>query len=159
MLAATALGIRPLNLLKSNQVTMTTQEQQSIVPPARERRVAAVTATLTHQFLQKECLSDIEDDAKCKGKRTARLSSKKLTTTKRQPEDAESNNSFNPTQTKKEQKRTKEDIYLVETIIDKKQVGKRTFYLVKWEDYPNDQNTWEPATNLKNVKDLVQKFN
>ena len=104
-------------------------------------------------------MSDIEDDTKKKGKSTARLSSKKLMTTKRQHDDAESNNSFVPAQPKKEARKKKEDTYLVETIIDKKQVGKRVLYLVKWEGYPSDQNTWEPASNLKNVKDLLEKFN
>ena len=51
------------------------------------------------------------------------------------------------------------DIYTVEHIVDKKKEGKKAFYLVKWENYPHSQNTWEPVQNLANVRDLVKKFN
>ena len=52
-----------------------------------------------------------------------------------------------------------DDIYTVERIVDKKKVGQKTHYLVKWEGYNSDQNTWEPLQNLKNVRDLLKKFN
>jgi len=51
-----------------------------------------------------------------------------------------------------------EDFFTVEKIIDKKKEGKKLFYLVKWEGYPEEQNTWEPVANLSNVKDLVKEF-
>merc|ERR1712012_75647 len=41
--------------------------------------------------------------------------------------------------------KTKE-VYLVEKLLDKK--GSK--YLVKWKDYSNDQNTWEPKSNIPN---------
>ena len=37
-----------------------------------------------------------------------------------------------------------DDIYTVERIVDKKKVCTKTHYLVKWEGYSSDQNTWEP---------------
>ena len=52
-----------------------------------------------------------------------------------------------------------DDIYTVERIVAKKKVGQKTQYLVKWEGYCSDQNTWEPLQNLKNVRDLLKKFN
>jgi len=47
----------------------------------------------------------------------------------------------------------------VEDIVDKRKVGKRFQYLVKWEGFPHDQNTWEPISNLTNVKDFVTRLN
>lgn len=34
-----------------------------------------------------------------------------------------------------------------------------TFYLVKWEGYPREEDqTWEPLSHLESVKQLVHKF-
>ena len=41
-----------------------------------------------------------------------------------------------------------EDVYKVESIRDSRMTGKRTEYLVKWQDWPEDTNTWEPASHL-----------
>ena len=60
---------------------------------------------------------------------------------------------------KKAAKQPKNQVYLVERVVDKKQVGKRTMYCVKWEGYKSDENTWEPAKNLANVKHLIQEYN
>lgn len=38
-------------------------------------------------------------------------------------------------------------------------MGRRTIYQVKWEGYNSDQNTWEPLSNLRNVKHLVKEYN
>jgi hypothetical protein len=51
-----------------------------------------------------------------------------------------------------------EDIYEVEKILDKRLVGKRVQYLVKWEGYGVEQATWEPVGNLNNVKKIVKEF-
>lgn len=32
------------------------------------------------------------------------------------------------------------------------------FYLVKWLGYAEAQNTWEPADNLKTVKNMIEDF-
>ena len=45
--------------------------------------------------------------------------------------------------------------YEVESIYDSK-VGS---YLVKWKNYPEETNTWEPFTNLRNCRKLVDEFN
>ena len=38
----------------------------------------------------------------------------------------------------------------VERIISHKKVDGNIFYLVKWEHYPNSENTWEPESNFEN---------
>ena len=45
---------------------------------------------------------------------------------------------------KKTQKKTKEDVYNIESLKEKK--GKN--FLVRWENYPEDENTWEPRTSI-----------
>jgi chromobox protein 1 len=47
----------------------------------------------------------------------------------------------------KEQQQT-EDIYTVEKIMRKRIVRGKVEYLVKWEGYSIDQNTWEPVKNI-----------
>jgi hypothetical protein len=42
--------------------------------------------------------------------------------------------------------------------LEKRQVGKRFQYLVKWEGYSIEQATWEPASNLSNVKSMIKEF-
>ena len=39
------------------------------------------------------------------------------------------------------------DMYSTERIIDVKGVGKSKKFLIKWEGYDNDENTWEPGTH------------
>ena len=51
-----------------------------------------------------------------------------------------------------------EDVYEVEKILEKRLVGKRVQYLVKWEGYGIEQATWEPVSNLSNVKNIVKEF-
>ena len=51
-----------------------------------------------------------------------------------------------------------EDFYEVEKILEKRKKGKRTTYLVKWLGYSENENTWEPISNLRNVKNMVQEF-
>ncbi len=51
-----------------------------------------------------------------------------------------------------------EDVYEVERILEKRLVGKRVQYLVKWEGYGVEQATWEPVSNLSNVKNIVKEF-
>ena len=48
-----------------------------------------------------------------------------------------------------------EDVFTVEKILDRR--GQR--YLIKWKDYGNEENTWEPVSNLGECKDLIQEYN
>ena len=51
-------------------------------------------------------------------------------------------------------------LYEVEKILDKRGRGRMSEYFVKWRNYddPKD-NTWEPASNLKEAKEAIKKFN
>jgi hypothetical protein len=53
-----------------------------------------------------------------------------------------------------------DEIFQVEKIVDKKwwDDDKCYKYLVKWEGYEDDDNTWEPVENLDQVQPLLQKF-
>jgi len=31
-------------------------------------------------------------------------------------------------------------------------------YLVKWEDYGDEENTWEPRRNLENAREAIEDF-
>jgi hypothetical protein len=46
--------------------------------------------------------------------------------------------------------------YEVEAIVNHKGRGKNIKYLVKWKDYPADQNTWEPATSFNSDRPIRQ---
>ncbi len=46
----------------------------------------------------------------------------------------------------------------VETILDKKNVKGKLYYLVKWKGYPFYNATWEPEANLTNCHEALQKF-
>lgn len=50
-----------------------------------------------------------------------------------------------------------EEEYTVEKILDKRLRGGKTEYLIKWEGYPDSENTWEPEDNL-DCPDLIQGF-
>ena len=51
-----------------------------------------------------------------------------------------------------------EEFYTVEKILDKRKKGKRVTYLVKWQGYSDEDNTWEPVSNLKYVKFMIADF-
>jgi len=46
----------------------------------------------------------------------------------------------------------------VEEIRDKKIEKGRILYLVKWRDYPDTENTWEPRKHLRACHTLIQDF-
>ena len=49
--------------------------------------------------------------------------------------------------------------YQVEQILDtRKRTRRAREYLVQWEGYGSEHNTWEPECNLKNAPDKVQAF-
>ena len=50
------------------------------------------------------------------------------------------------------------DYFDVERIITRKYKGDKKYYLIKWEGYPLKDCSWEPATNLENIKIMVENF-
>jgi hypothetical protein len=50
------------------------------------------------------------------------------------------------------------DIFTVERILGKKIKKRKTFYLVKWFNYSDNYNTWEPEENLRMDPSLIEDF-
>ncbi|XP_039480614.1 testis-specific chromodomain protein Y 1 [Drosophila santomea] len=48
--------------------------------------------------------------------------------------------------------------YKVEKIVGKRFLNGRPQFLVKWEDFPQEDNTWEPMENVGNCMQLVCEF-
>lgn len=50
------------------------------------------------------------------------------------------------------------DFFEAEAIRAKKIENDKVFYLVKWKDWPEVSNTWEPPAHLKNIKSLIREY-
>lgn len=50
-----------------------------------------------------------------------------------------------------------EDEYVIEKIVDRRCQHGDLQYLIKWKDYPDDENTWEPLPNIE-WKEGVEAF-
>lgn len=50
-----------------------------------------------------------------------------------------------------------EEEFTVEKILDKRMKNGKTEYLIKWEGYPDSENTWEPQDNL-DCPDIISGF-
>ena len=48
--------------------------------------------------------------------------------------------------------------FKVEKIVDKQNNNGRIEYLLKWEDYSDNENTWEPRENCVDCEDLIAEF-
>ena len=53
----------------------------------------------------------------------------------------------------------KEQLYIVEKILEKKREDGKWLYKIKWENYTYDECTWEPEENLENIAHLMTEFN
>ena len=51
-----------------------------------------------------------------------------------------------------------EDAWIVEKVLNKRIKNKLIEYLVKWEDYPDWESTWEPVTNLQAALDVIREY-
>lgn len=51
-----------------------------------------------------------------------------------------------------------EPAWNVESILKKRRRGRNIEYLVKWQDYPIEEATWEPLENLENADEAIQEF-
>jgi hypothetical protein len=51
-----------------------------------------------------------------------------------------------------------EPYYQVETVLDHAVQGRQHSYLVKWEGYPSEENTWVPYRNFEKCRHLVLEF-
>jgi len=50
------------------------------------------------------------------------------------------------------------NIFLVEKVLDHEIRNNGHYYLVKWEGYPEEDNTWEPESNLIDCYEHIVKF-
>lgn len=48
--------------------------------------------------------------------------------------------------------------YVVEKIVDRRKLKGRTQYLIKWEGYSSNENTWEDADNLLHCIESIKEF-
>ena len=49
--------------------------------------------------------------------------------------------------------------FIVEQIINKRNVKNKVEYLVKWQGYADSENTWEPrSTLIKDVAEMVKQY-
>jgi hypothetical protein len=46
----------------------------------------------------------------------------------------------------------------VKSVLDSRVYYRKVQYLVKWEGYDDSHNSWEPAANVSNSKELLKKF-
>jgi chromobox protein 1 len=62
----------------------------------------------------------------------------------------------------KKRKTVDKKVYFIEKIVDKRFVGNNRLveYLVKWKDYSDEENTWEPLTHLRkyNCEELISDY-
>lgn len=48
--------------------------------------------------------------------------------------------------------------YEVEKILDHRKQGRTTQYLIKWKEYSDTENTWEPLRNLQHCRQLLNDY-
>jgi hypothetical protein len=50
------------------------------------------------------------------------------------------------------------EVYEAEAIRDMDKINGQTMYLIKWKNYPESENTWEPPKHLMKAQRLLEKF-
>jgi len=48
--------------------------------------------------------------------------------------------------------------YEVDFVHDIRKIGHRWMYLVHWKGYADDDDSWEPLSNLSNAKEAIDEF-
>jgi hypothetical protein len=48
--------------------------------------------------------------------------------------------------------------YIVEAILDVNKINGKTMYFIKWKNYPDSENTWEPPEHLTGAQRLLKDF-
>ncbi|ESK84797.1 hypothetical protein Moror_544 [Moniliophthora roreri MCA 2997] len=48
--------------------------------------------------------------------------------------------------------------YKVEEILHSRLKGEQLEYLINWKGEPNEENTWEPQSNLREAKEAIADF-
>eukprot|EP00923_Selenidium_pygospionis_P015843 GHVN01027654.1.p1 GENE.GHVN01027654.1~~GHVN01027654.1.p1 ORF type:complete len:179 (-),score=27.25 GHVN01027654.1:398-883(-) len=60
----------------------------------------------------------------------------------------------------KAQKEEEKDVFIMDDVLEYKRSRGKDLYLVKWKDYPIEEATWEPESNLLDPsEDIVRKIN
>lgn len=57
----------------------------------------------------------------------------------------------------KKKRRDEEEVYVVERIVKKRVRDGVIEYFLKWKDYPDSENTWEPKDNL-DCPELIEEY-
>lgn len=58
----------------------------------------------------------------------------------------------------KKDSNTSESGFEIDTILDKKWTRDGYRYLIRWEGYSDENNTWEPFSHIRNCRGLLQEF-
>lgn len=59
---------------------------------------------------------------------------------------------------RKDEDGAEQEEYVVEKILRRRRQGGQYRYFIKWKGYPDEDNSWEPATNLSNCPKLLKEF-